>query len=718
MRLAQLPLIVACLALFLMSSVAGEDPLKVLSAPNLLRIGATENIFVECKGCPSETQLHVQILVKKFPQGEQLNTTSVSLDKLNKFQASGAIKIPADTFQSDPGLKQHVSLEAKFSDGTILKKVVLVSFQSGYIFIQTDKPLYTPNDHVFYRIFAVTPGMEPFDGYIDVKIMTPEDVVFQSHEVALNSGMYSGEQHLPELVTPGVWKVVATFLNNKHYNSSVEFEVKEYVLPSFEVTITTEKEFFCVDDDQLTVNIKATYLFGKEVSGTAYVIFGIAFPNGGKHTLPGSMAVLVMPKGQAVATLRRSHILEMYNMTALVESSIFITVSVLAKSGSEMMEAEKQGIRIVTSPYTIHFKYTPKYFKPTTTFEAVVNVENPDGSPAIAVELLVGPDNEQAKTNEYGIARFFVNPTENTHLEVRASINDGRQTSPTTMTVLPYTSNSASYLNIVLTSEIRLNYPMQLRFERMGPQTSKFDLTYLVQSRGQLVNKGHRSVVDTCMGSLTLEETSKAPSFTPHQTIKLKITGDPGAIVGLVAVDKGVYVLNNKHRLTQKKVWDTVGKADLGCTFGGGKNSMEVFHDAGLLFKSTINETPDREEFKCPDSTRTKRSPAVLDVRSSLLSEYNNTLEHQCCLDGMVEIPLSYSCERRKEYISDGEACSDAFLKCCQELAKLRTELKTEAFHLARNKTHWPVENQYLITLEATAYALLALVKVKVSITH
>ena len=34
----------------------------------------------------------------------------------------------------------------------------------------------------------------------------------------------------------------------------------------------------------------------------------------------------------------------------------------------------------------------------------------------------------------------------------------------------------------------------------------------------------------------------------------LKVTGDPEATVGLVAVDKGVYVLNNKHRLTQKKV--------------------------------------------------------------------------------------------------------------------------------------------------------------------
>lgn len=33
----------------------------------------------------------------------------------------------------------------------------------------------------------------------------------------------------------------------------------------------------------------------------------------------------------------------------------------------------------------------------------------------------------------------------------------------------------------------------------------------------------------------------------------LKVTGNPGATVGLVAVDKGVFVLNNKHRLTQKK---------------------------------------------------------------------------------------------------------------------------------------------------------------------
>lgn len=33
----------------------------------------------------------------------------------------------------------------------------------------------------------------------------------------------------------------------------------------------------------------------------------------------------------------------------------------------------------------------------------------------------------------------------------------------------------------------------------------------------------------------------------------LKVTGDPGATVGLVAMDKGVFVLNNKHLLNQQK---------------------------------------------------------------------------------------------------------------------------------------------------------------------
>ncbi|KAJ3585255.1 hypothetical protein NHX12_013976 [Muraenolepis orangiensis] len=79
----------------------------------------------------------------------------------------------------------------------------------------------------------------------------------------------------------------------------------------------------------------------------------------------------------------------------------------------------------------------------------------------------------------------------------------------------------------------------------------------------------------------------------------------------------------------------------------------------------------------------------------------------------MMETPLSYSCERRKEYVLDGNDCADAFFKCSETLAKLQAESKTEALYLARSLNHWPMANPHF-TLEATAYALLALVKVKI----
>lgn len=41
-------------------------------------------------------------------------------------------------------------------------------------------------------------------------------------------------------------------------------------------------------------------------------------------------------------------------------------------SGSDMVEAERTGIPIVTSPYEIHFTKTSKFFKPAMPFDLMV----------------------------------------------------------------------------------------------------------------------------------------------------------------------------------------------------------------------------------------------------------------------------------------------------------------------------------------------------------
>lgn len=50
------------------------------------------------------------------------------------------------------------------------------------------------------------------------------------------------------------------------------------------------------------------------------------------------------------------------------------------------------------------------------------------------------------------------------------------------------------------------------------------------------------------------KEADKQKQYLPGQQMALKIEGDTGARVGLVAVDKGVFVLNKKNKFTQSKV--------------------------------------------------------------------------------------------------------------------------------------------------------------------
>ncbi|MCJ8748212.1 hypothetical protein PDJAM_G00162150 [Pangasius djambal] len=555
------------------------DPLNVLVAPNLLRVGTPENVFVEAQDY-SGNNFPVKISVRNHPQKtSELTSKSVVLTAENKYQAVVDIKIPDNKnfFSDDPLEKQYVYLQAHFPSG-VLEKVVLLSFQSGYIFVQTDKSIYTPG-------------------------------------------------------TP-----VARYKNTPQTNFTAEFEVKEYVLPSFEVALIPSKSFFYVDDNELQVDISAKYLFGKSVEGVAFVVFGV-MRDDTKTTLTASLKREPIINGEGRAVLTREMIQHSFpNIADLVGSSLYISVSVLTETGSEMVEAERRGLQIVTSPYTIHFKRTPQFFKPGMSFDVTVYVTNPDQSPAENVDVLVKPGDVRGRTKSNGMAKVIVNSQGGTStLEITAKtaardISDKRQ-AENKMTAQAYTTKrgSSNYLHIsVDAAELEIDDQINIDLNFGQSRVINQDFTYLILSKGQIV-EGKRfkrqeqslvtlslpvtkdlvpsfrvvayyhigssevvsdsiwvDVKDTCMGTLKLdvkESLNVKKIFEPRDEFHLIVTGDPTAKVGLVAVDKAVFVLN-KNRLTQTKVWDIIEKHDTGCTAGSGKDSMGVFYDAGLLFQS------------------------------------------------------------------------------------------------------------------------------------
>ncbi|KAM9455092.1 complement C3-like [Clarias gariepinus] len=714
------------------------DPLNILVAPNLLRVGTPERVFVEAQDYTGN-DFNVKIIVKNHPQRtKELASAFAILTAANNYQAVAEIKIPdnKDFFSDDPLEKQYVYLQAEFPSA-LLEKVALVSFQSGYIFVQTDKSIYTLGTTVRYRIFSLTPDMQPLDqsGGIFVEITNPQGITISRETIFPKQGIIKGSYNIPEIAKSGIWTLAARYKNTPQKNFTAKFEVKEYVLPSFEVALKPSKSFFYVDDQELQVDISAKYLFGKSVDGVAFVVFGIK-KDDIKTNLPASLKREQILNGEGHARLTKQMIQQSFsNILDLTGSSLYISVNVLTETSSEMVAAEKGAIQIVKSPYTIEFKRTPKFFHPGMSFDVTVYVTNPDQSPAENVDVVVTPGNVNSRTKSNGMAKVIVNPQRGANtLQITAKtkvtgISDERQ-AVNHMAAKAYTPkiNSTNYLHIsVDAAELAIGDQMNIN-AIFNSSVQDHDLSYLILSKGQIVKGGRFrrqeqllvtlslpvtkdllpsfrvvafyhtgssevvsdsiwvDVKDTCMGTLKLdvkESLDAKKLFEPGEEFHLIVTGDPKAKVGLVAVDKGVFVLN-KNRLTQTKIWDIIEKHDTGCTAGSGKDSMGVFYDAGLLFQSDkAGGTTERTAPECPSTSKRKRSAETLQLTQKLFGKYAGE-QKKCCADGLRQNRLGYTCEQRASYILDGAECVQAFLNCCKEIQKRKQEEK-DLLHLARS---------------------------------
>ncbi|GAB0201748.1 complement C3 [Grus japonensis] len=756
--------------------------------PAVLRLETEERVVLEAPGLTSPTE--ATLLVQDFPlKRHVLYQTRMPLSPAEGMLATATIKVLAKALPQAVG-KQFVSVTARVAQVT-LEKVLLVSLQSGYIFVQTDKPIYTPGSTVLCRLFALGHLMEPVPKTVIVEVKTPDNVIIRQVPVSspMKTGIFSLNHNLPEVVSLGTWTIMAKFEDSPEQVFSTQFEVKEYVLPSFEVVLEPEEKFLYIDrNEDFRVSITARYLYGKRLQGTAFVLFGVMVDDE-KKSIPQSLRRVQVTDGDGEAVLSMATLRQRFaNPQELVGHSLYVSVTVLTESGqmrpwegtgtpvlalgdlaipvatagSDMVEAQRSGIRIVTSPYTIHFTHTPKYFKPGMPFDLTVYVTNPDESPAPRVTVKADGFQGLVSTQRDGTAKLILNMPANKDTVPITVSGDGYQGGLGTgvakvrtdqpglplerqasrrMTAEAYRSQGGSgnllHLAVGATElqpgeNLAVNFHLKSNINTVRDSVPYF--TYLIMSKGRIVRVGRQrheagqslvtmslpvtaelipsfrivayyyvmpgeivadsvwvDVKDTCMGTLVVKGATEADNrvHEPGTPMRLRIEGDHNAHVGLVAVDKGVFVLSKKNKLTQSKVWDTVEKSDIGCTPGSGKDNVGVFADAGLSLVTNMKiTTPQRAEVQCPQpAKRKRRSLQLLEYKGTKAAEYTDKMLRKCCEDGMKENPMGHSCEHRTNYIQDGEACIRAFLDCCNYIKGIRDQKQRE-FHLtlARSK--------------------------------
>ncbi|NXQ27194.1 CD109 protein, partial [Alaudala cheleensis] len=140
--------------------------------------------------------------------------------------------------------------------------------KSTSVFIQTDKSMYKAGQDVLFRIVTVYPDLKPYKVSLNIYIRDPRKKLIQQWLMEEGDlGVVSKKFQLSTNPPLGDWSIEVEVNGQVHYQ---RFKVMEYVLPKFDVMITTPL-YYSLRDEDVTGVISAKYTYGKPVKGTVTV---------------------------------------------------------------------------------------------------------------------------------------------------------------------------------------------------------------------------------------------------------------------------------------------------------------------------------------------------------------------------------------------------------------------------------------------------------------
>ncbi|CAH1241049.1 C3 [Branchiostoma lanceolatum] len=720
-----------CLCLLSSAVLGQQGPAYFISVPNLLKVGTEETVSVNIFNVPNPVR--VKVYLQDYP--DRKTTFSEAEVDVNQVEPSlVTVRVNPDNLPESTATKRYVYVVAKSDDPqlTFQKEAqVLLSFQQGYVFVQTDKPIYTPNQKVKMRIMPLDQDMTPASQPVNLEIRNPQGIIVEQKTFQESATGFIAETFdFPAFPLFGNWTAIARYGPEMQLNVSTQFEVKEYVLPTYGVKIIPSNPYILPQDDVISGEVEALYTYGKGVDGYLDVKFGIMDQEGNRQLFAQMQTEVNDGFGFYEIDTQRIKDLDLWFPEG---SRLYLEAAVTEEAGGLREIAVLNSVRFETSPFKIGYDLTAEHFKPGLPFLVKLTLTYPDTKPAEDIPVrvsataiipgqdpivILGRNNEHNSdtTNQYGQASFTVDvPPQTQTLTVTAKteqlgLPEDHQAQED-FEAAPYQSPSGSYLLVRVLQ--RGPIPVDEAIDVEAVVTKQNDIqsyNYMVVTRGQVTLQGKivrqggvlktitfrtsavmapisrlivyyinlqgevvadstlLEVENICRNKVTVSSTD---NVEPQEQANIEVEADPNSLVGLLAVDQAVYLLNNYNRLTSQKMFQAMAKYDQGCGPGGGQNSANVFKDAGVTVLTNTQLSPAvRSNAGCGTQSRRKR-----DLQNSLEAkamEFNETLQ-PCCTEGQTWDPLGRSClQRAKLNSTSQDECYFAFLTCCNHARSVR----------------------------------------------
>ncbi|XP_054577629.1 CD109 antigen isoform X3 [Eptesicus fuscus] len=617
---------------------AAPGPRFLVTAPGSIRPGGNVTIGVHLlEHSPSPVTVKAEVVKMAA------NDTISVLEAEGVFE-KGSFKtliLPSLPLKSEDEIYE-LRVTGRAQDELLFSNSTRLSFDRKRmtVFVQTDKTLYKPKQEVKFRVVTLFSDFKPAKTPVNIRIMDPKSNLIQQWlSEQSDLGVISKTFQLSSHPILGDWSIQAQVNEQSYYQL---FQVSEYVLPKFEVALQTPL-YYSLNSKSLNGTVTAKYTYGKPVKGDVTLTFlplsfwGMKKNITKKFKINGSANFSFNDEEMKKVMDFSDGLSEHTSLSSPGPVEILATVT---ESLTGISRNASSNVFFKQHEHNIDFFDYATILKPSLNFTATVKVTRFDGQQLSLEERMnnVTIMVTQRNSTEYG-SRW---DSRNQEIEASQILNYSVPQNGIFKIEFPILDNStklqlkAFFLNSVSSlavygvfkspsktyiqlktrdENIKVGSPFEL-VVRGNKQLKEF--SYMVISKGQLMAVGTQSsttfslipenswapkaciivyyieddgeiINDVLKIPIQLDLKNKInlfwskPIAEPSEKVSLRISvTQPHSIVGILAVDKSVYLMNTSNDITMENVVQELELYNTGYYLGMFVNSFAVFKECGL----------------------------------------------------------------------------------------------------------------------------------------
>ena len=404
---------------FQIASVKSEKPAFIATFPSTVLANSEAKLCISFANLNSEVTFTVS------------DNEPACFSQVEKTVPVGVALTCVDLLISNSNLTQttlkEISVKGSSRDGLYSfrdTKKYTYKEKSHFSLIETDKPVYKPGDKVKVRVLTVDFNLRPLKAVVFEKIIVLDSSgsrVNQWLDVKSSHGLVDFEMSLSEEPNMGQWTIEVYENSTSSGMIKVNFEVRKYVLPKFEVYLEHPNTIVATDEF-VRVSVCAKYSYGKQVKGQfELAAFTKRYFYGSFNEQVNLVVRKSAPSGQGCVELRVR-----LNETGISRNSYLNRIYLNAS----VTEASTQISASATSSASVSFRdfdaelVEPSYYKPGIPVYYRVQMKSVDGSGLANERFLIRLEKDERVfyeaeefTDSSGHVSFRVDPGEQCNKE-------------------------------------------------------------------------------------------------------------------------------------------------------------------------------------------------------------------------------------------------------------------------------------------------------------